>query len=70
MAADVLREMQLFTPRYLVSDQPDVQCSDINKLCKFYEMDETNESSELAELRSVCDGIVRENSYCGKPKLS
>jgi len=53
MAVDVLREMQFFTPRYLLSDQPDAQCSDINKLCKFYEMNETNVSSELAEFRSV-----------------
>jgi len=53
MAVDVLCEMQFFTPRYLLSDKPDVLCSDINKLCKFYEMNETNVSSELAEFRSV-----------------
>jgi hypothetical protein len=53
MAVDVLREMQFFTPRYLLSDQPDAQCSDVKKLRTFYEMDETNVSSELAEFRSV-----------------
>lgn len=53
LAVDVLREMQFFTPRYLLSDQSDIYKADIKKLCNFYEMDPADVASELAEFRPV-----------------
>lgn len=45
---DIMREMQYFMPHFLLSDRPDIQDSDIEKLCKFYQMNSTTMARELA----------------------
>lgn len=53
MTIDVLSEMQHFTPKFLLSNQPDITGATIGHLCNFYEMDATDVALELAEFRPV-----------------
>ena len=48
VTVDVLRQMQLFTPCFLLSDKPDIDDATINQLCTFYDLDSTVVARELA----------------------
>ena len=53
MNVAVVREMQFFTPRFLLSDQQDTEHATIENLCNLYDLDATNVARELAEFRPV-----------------